>query len=102
MKAKFFTFLAISIFGISTLTASNPVKKYSIQNFLQQLDSMFSAPEQEINDIPFDTQKVFLNNLNIQNQEQMNYLLHDLRVEESFINDIPFDTKMIADDLLVK
>lgn len=102
MKAKFLTFLAISIFGINTLTASNPVKKYSIQNFLQQLDLIFSAPEQDVNDIPFDTHKVFLNNINVENQEQMNYLLHDLRVEETFIYDIPFDTKKITDDLLVK
>lgn len=102
MKTKLITLLSIIILGTGSLTASNPVKKYSIQNFLQQLESIFSAPEQEINDIPFDTQKVFLNNINIQNQEQMNYLLHDLRVEEIIINDIPFDTKKIADDLLVK
>jgi len=96
MKTKIITLVSVLFLSINLANASNPVKKYSVQSFLLQIESLFKAPEAEINDIPFSTKEVYYETVNPSHYNEAIKLIENLRTEEKEVDDIPFDTAAIA------
>lgn len=96
MKTKIITLVSVLFLSINLANASNPVKKYSVQSFLLQVESLFKAQEAEVDDIPFNTKEVYIETVNPSHYNEAIKLIENLRTQEADVDDIPFDTAAIA------